>query len=673
MQMFHMSSLKMGLDQAVLTGFESSSSGEGAMTKEEVEKLLRHGAYDIFNEDKAGSAESESNDFVEQDIDSILSRRSRKIVHGNTGSGSAAAGGTFSKASFVHKTPSMEGEKSSSTDDIDINDPDFWTKMVGEAKQEEESTLKPRKRNQANYDERNWDKNLQKALTNAASDVSEQEFSDSDDDDDDESAEGDVQERTRWGGPKQEHWKRDQVESILSRIENRGYGLIPWEEFLKGLPNSFGKSPGSGEIHRMSWSLVLIALCEVATSQGAGEAKRSKIRAEKKREEGGEKIRDGSEGADGEGRGLAGQSTSNEVTVVPKSEDELKEIAFKRLWDNHHIWATRALGDAMNFVRTHDPRVDDSLDDQEEKMREVFKNQLWPSLQGRGWKVQDEDDEDGMETYIYDNRKFSSPSIVMNEVIRIHPELQKNAIELLNKIEQSRAQADQHSNQEKAKELAISPSTVNLRSLRNLLDRYSPKQILNDRSRKFNRVSLRLKLLVSCYYLKTATVIIEKADALPSAPNNGTPSDGVKVELCNILAADSRSLPHPLWTKKHDAILIRSVVKHGWVDIDSNLKDIVNDKEIKWGFPFEVSSNAPVQCIGEQEMKNTRETAERAASILNDKPKILNMLTGFNKKLGRFPKIVSKNGWMAFLLLIQYCFDKNSSIFCVRFLVIQSD
>ena len=29
MQMFHMSSLKMGLDQAVLTGFESSSSGEG--------------------------------------------------------------------------------------------------------------------------------------------------------------------------------------------------------------------------------------------------------------------------------------------------------------------------------------------------------------------------------------------------------------------------------------------------------------------------------------------------------------------------------------------------------------------------------------------------------------------------------------------------------------------
>jgi hypothetical protein len=130
MQMFHMSSLKMGLDQAVLTGFESSSSsGEGAMTKEEVEKLLRVGAYDIFNEDKAGTAEAESNDFKEQDIESILSRRSRKVVHDNTGSGSAAAGGTFSKASFINKTPSKTGDTSNgqSTEDIDINDPDFWT------------------------------------------------------------------------------------------------------------------------------------------------------------------------------------------------------------------------------------------------------------------------------------------------------------------------------------------------------------------------------------------------------------------------------------------------------------------------------------------------------------------------------------------------------------------
>lgn len=74
--MFHMSSMKMGLDQAVLQGIENSG-GKEIMTKEEVEKLLKHGAYDIFKEDQDGTSEKESNDFVSQDIDSILARRAK--------------------------------------------------------------------------------------------------------------------------------------------------------------------------------------------------------------------------------------------------------------------------------------------------------------------------------------------------------------------------------------------------------------------------------------------------------------------------------------------------------------------------------------------------------------------------------------------------------------------
>jgi hypothetical protein len=54
MQMFHMSSMKMGLDQAVLQGIENSG-GKDIMSKEDVEKLLKHGAYDIFKEDKDGA------------------------------------------------------------------------------------------------------------------------------------------------------------------------------------------------------------------------------------------------------------------------------------------------------------------------------------------------------------------------------------------------------------------------------------------------------------------------------------------------------------------------------------------------------------------------------------------------------------------------------------------
>jgi hypothetical protein len=237
MQMFHLSSLKMGLDQAVLTGFESGSSGEGAMTKEEVEKLLRHGAYDIFNEDKAGASERESSDFVEQDIDSILERRSRKVVHENTGTGSAAAGGTFSKASFVSKTPSNDSGQAV-TEDIDINDPDFWKKMVGEAKQETESILKPRRRNQANYNEKAYEKNFNKALT-----YEEASGSDSSDDSDEseEDPDGETHERYRWGGNKPEHWKRNQAMAVIDELEHLGYGNRTWRAFIDKLPKDCSK------------------------------------------------------------------------------------------------------------------------------------------------------------------------------------------------------------------------------------------------------------------------------------------------------------------------------------------------------------------------------------------------------------------------------------------------
>jgi hypothetical protein len=254
-----MSSLKMGLDQAVLKGFESGSSGEvslakswapsqkyfvvssqicplqqGAMTKEEVERLLRHGAYDIFNEEKTGTAEAESNDFVQQDIDSILERRATRVVHDNTGSGSNAVGGTFSKASFVgYSTPSSKND--AHQEDVDIDDPDFWKKMVGEAKDEAESVLKPRQRKQAIYNEQVFERQLHEmiALNPDASDDSNSDSYESDESEDE--SDDDAKERARWGGPKQSHWKRSQAAKVLQGLERFGYGVVPWEAFKKAL------------------------------------------------------------------------------------------------------------------------------------------------------------------------------------------------------------------------------------------------------------------------------------------------------------------------------------------------------------------------------------------------------------------------------------------------------
>lgn len=198
------------------------------MTKEEVERLLRHGAYDIFNEEKAGAAEAESKDFIEQDIDSILERRARTVVHENTGSGSNAAGGTFSKASFIDpKTSSGEGK---AQDDVDIEDPEFWKKMVGEAKQEAESVLKPRRRNKANYSEKYYERQLHQmiSLNPDDPDASESASDDSDESDDEQD---DVVERARWGGQRPHHWKKSQAVEVLEAVERYGYGVLQWQQF----------------------------------------------------------------------------------------------------------------------------------------------------------------------------------------------------------------------------------------------------------------------------------------------------------------------------------------------------------------------------------------------------------------------------------------------------------
>ena len=56
--MFHVASLKLGLDHAVLQSIESSTAAGASaassdrMSKEELERLLRHGAYDVFQEER---------------------------------------------------------------------------------------------------------------------------------------------------------------------------------------------------------------------------------------------------------------------------------------------------------------------------------------------------------------------------------------------------------------------------------------------------------------------------------------------------------------------------------------------------------------------------------------------------------------------------------------------
>lgn len=104
------------------------------MTKKDAETLLKYGAYDFFKEEREGRSEELSNAFCEADIDQILEKNTKVITIDSQG------GSSFSKASFI-TDGSME---------VDINDPNFWTKVVG-LKPTDDMVMGPRNRKKMEY------------------------------------------------------------------------------------------------------------------------------------------------------------------------------------------------------------------------------------------------------------------------------------------------------------------------------------------------------------------------------------------------------------------------------------------------------------------------------------------------------------------------------------------
>ena len=106
------------------------------MTKKDAETLLKYGAYDFFKEEREGRSDELSNAFCEADIDQILEKNTKVITIDSQG------GSSFSKASFITDS-SME---------VDINDPNFWTKVVG-LKPADDLVMGPRSRKKGEYGE----------------------------------------------------------------------------------------------------------------------------------------------------------------------------------------------------------------------------------------------------------------------------------------------------------------------------------------------------------------------------------------------------------------------------------------------------------------------------------------------------------------------------------------
>lgn len=122
-EMFERAGRKLGLNTAVFHkgAFREENNSNtvngigtsGEPTKQEIEDLLKHGAYYLLEGSEA------SRQFQESDIDEILSKNSRLVRYQLSGKNSS-----FSKTSF---------RSDNALPDLDVNDPDFWKKVLGDS------------------------------------------------------------------------------------------------------------------------------------------------------------------------------------------------------------------------------------------------------------------------------------------------------------------------------------------------------------------------------------------------------------------------------------------------------------------------------------------------------------------------------------------------------------
>ena len=624
MQMFHMSSMKMGLDQAVLQGIENSGEKD-IMTKEEVEKLLKHGAYDIFKEDQDGTSEKESNDFVSQDIDSILERRAKTVVHDNTGSNSTAKGGTFSKASFKNTaSTSKEGE-------VDVDDPDFWTKVVGEAKEEEDEELGKRKRAKQSYNEKEYLKLLDAQIKHGVDEGSDSddasqssEFSDFGESED-ESLNLDNEalvtivkatkakrkdERYQWGGSSSSEWKQGDVETLVNKaLSLYGYGNIPLAQLIDKLRLS--KSMKPEEMKRMLWALPLLSLLEAAEDDAQEANRKAEAASKEKQVEGGvlaqassgDKSTDksddkSSDKTDDKGVIDVDMEDVNESTKpVEKETKDLLEESFKTLLTNNESWTKKAFADAVAYSQSvtsardkeHVQKIMDGLhpaksSSNEEnpvkiKLAADFNENVWPALRSRGWKDERKSKAKG---FTHQGKTFKSITAVLDAIPKRHPELTNMTKSLISSVAASCKEADST-----APVAVLDLTNITAKSLKTFLMDCAPLQLLADR-KKPKRVNLK-RLLNKLVYINSVHEIVSTSDV--SVAKDASIEER-NLHLSTLIKINPRtSRPHPEWTLLHDAILTRAATKHGWIDSNAAVAAVANDKSIRWGPPFEVDSS----------------------------------------------------------------------------------
>ena len=220
----------------------------------------------------------------------------------------------------------------------------------------------------------------------------------------------------------------------------------------------------------------------------------------------------------------------------------------------------------------------------------------------------------------------------------VHPELEGTVNSIISTI--GNKVADVTESDEGKDSVPLNEFTaqdVTFDQLSSFLQSYSPLQIIMDRehSRLINLVPQRLLNTLS--YVHNARSFVTQS----SGGNNEDINVRDYLKLSKLIDVSPKAaIPHPQWTSIHDAILVTAIAKHGWIDRDSHCRSIIEDKEIKWGSPFDESvSERQEPCPNKKDKQDSanveliQKVAERAARFLNKENDAIKDCKGFNLNL----------------------------------------
>eukprot|EP00736_Rhodelphis_marinus_P006316 Rmarinus@m.22515 len=200
-EMFERASKKLGLDQAILHNITTEKQADKTqMTNKDIDRLLKHGAYGVYIQDD----DEEANKFCEEDIDSILQRRTKTIAE------VGMEGGAFSKANFI--------SNAAQENKIDVHDPEFWEKINPDAfmQQEDDLLYQPRVRRQTQ----------RYGIDAFEDDEDDETYKPPKDDDDEEEVAG----KRGVGAPpgnRRKRWTKKERHAVTRALQALGYGQ--WE------------------------------------------------------------------------------------------------------------------------------------------------------------------------------------------------------------------------------------------------------------------------------------------------------------------------------------------------------------------------------------------------------------------------------------------------------------